>query len=127
MPPDAAEPLRSLEEILGYADSLTAANDLQTTVLHRRVGDREPTCDHAGAIRLLCELVTRREDCLTLFHLLDAVSSELREAALDRLAVLVPWPEGVTREGLLAGDEAMRLDLRAVMEPSWRSGWGYND
>ncbi|HEY5667159.1 MAG TPA: biosynthetic arginine decarboxylase [Gammaproteobacteria bacterium] len=28
IPPDAAEPVRNLEEILGYVDSLTAANDL---------------------------------------------------------------------------------------------------
>ena len=49
----------------------------------------------------------RREDALTLWHLLAHLSGAEREAVYSRLAELVPPPEGVTREGVLAGDHAM--------------------
>ena len=49
----------------------------------------------------------RREDALTLWHLLAQLSGEERDAVYTRLAALVPPPAGVTREGVLAGDHAM--------------------
>ena len=52
----------------------------------------------------------READTLTLWHLLDApgISQAGRERVTTRLEELVPRPGGVTREGVLAGDERMR-------------------
>ena len=52
----------------------------------------------------------RREDALTLWHLLSRVEPHEREAVYDRLARLVPPPPGVTRAAALAGDRKA-LDL----------------
>ena len=49
----------------------------------------------------------RREDALSLWHLLTRLDGDERAAAYDRLAQLVAPPEGVTREGVLAGDRRM--------------------
>src|SRR5262245_13995136 len=49
----------------------------------------------------------RREDALTLWHLLARLSGAEREQVYARLAELLPPPDGVTREGVLAGDHTM--------------------
>jgi hypothetical protein len=49
-------------------------------------------------------------DALTLWHLLARVSGVERESVYDRLAQLAPPPEGVTRDGILRGDQQM-VDL----------------
>lgn len=63
-----------------------------------------------------------REDTLTLWHLFDAPSTSpnLTQRAFERLAKIFPKPEGVTQEGLLAGDPAMRAAWMESMKPSWR-------
>lgn len=50
----------------------------------------------------------RREDAFTLWHLLARMEGEARARVFDRLSALVPPPAEVTREGVLAGDLAMR-------------------
>lgn len=72
-----------------------------------------------AAIARLIEL-DRREDSLSLFHLLDAPSRDLRGRLFDRLATVYPVPPGVTREGIVAGDERMRASWRAELEVDWR-------
>ena len=49
----------------------------------------------------------RREDALSLWHLLARLDGADRAAVYDRLVALVPPPDGVTREGALAGDRRM--------------------
>ena len=49
----------------------------------------------------------RRQDALTLWHLLARLTGAEREAVYARLAELVPPPSGVTREGVLAGNRSM--------------------
>ncbi|PYQ07178.1 MAG: hypothetical protein DMF82_04445 [Acidobacteria bacterium] len=49
----------------------------------------------------------RSEDALSLWHLLGRLDGADRVAVYDRLAQLVAPPEGVTREGVLAGDRLM--------------------
>jgi len=61
----------------------------------------------------------RKNDALTLWHLLSRVSDADRPRVYDRLAVLAPPPEGVTREGIL------RLDRQ--MLDSWWNSLGYGD
>ena len=49
----------------------------------------------------------RKEDAFTLWHLIERVSGPDRVDVVERLAMLVTPPQGVTREGVLAGDAAM--------------------
>jgi len=49
----------------------------------------------------------RREDALTLWHLLARTAGEERGRVFDRLAIVMPPPAGVTRDGVLAGDRQM--------------------
>ena len=61
----------------------------------------------------------RKNDALTLWHLLCRVSDADRPGVYDRLAVLAPPPAGVTREGIL------RLDRQ--MLDSWWNSLGFGD
>jgi hypothetical protein len=58
-------------------------------------------------------------DQVMLWHLLASASGAQRGGVFDRLAQFAPPPEGVTREGLIAGDIAMRdrwaLELGLVL------------
>ena len=48
---------------------------------------------------------TRRRDALTLWHLLTRGTAAERERVYDRLAAIVPPPQGVTRQLVLGGDQ----------------------
>jgi hypothetical protein len=61
----------------------------------------------------------RKNDSLTLWHLLSRVSDPERPGVYDRLASLATPPAGVTREGILRLDRAM-LD-------AWWSSFGFGD
>jgi hypothetical protein len=61
----------------------------------------------------------RKNDALTLWHLLARVSDADRSDVYDRLAALAPPPAGVTREGILRLDRPM-LD-------SWWNSLGFGD
>ncbi len=72
----------------------------------------------------------RVEDGLTLWHLVDRVDPSLAPRVVDRLHALVPMPDGVTRDGVLTGDRAMRdawweaLGLgTADWWRTWRQRW----
>jgi hypothetical protein len=60
----------------------------------------------AGALREVLA-AARREDAFTLWHLLARLRGDDRDAVYARLSVLVPPPAGVTREGVMSGDQAM--------------------
>jgi hypothetical protein len=66
----------------------------------------------------------RPRDTLTLWHLFRRSDGADRERLYDRLAMFVPPPPGVTREGMLHGDERMTSDWLAVLEPMWTSNGG---
>jgi FecR protein len=61
----------------------------------------------------------RKDDALTLWHLLSRVSDADRPGVYDRLASLAPPPAGVTRDGVLRLDRTM-LDL-------WWNSLGFGD
>jgi hypothetical protein len=72
----------------------------------------------------------RQRDALTLWHLLSRTSNAEREKVYDRLAVLVPPPAGVTREGVLRGTretQHLMLDLwwdsLGLGDTSWWRMW----
>ena len=50
----------------------------------------------------------RPRDAMTLWHLGARVEASLRGVVLDRLSGLSAPPAGVTRDGMVAGDESMR-------------------
>lgn len=81
---DAPEPLRSALERLDFAGDAAGAN--------------------------LSEVLAqaRAEDAITLWHLLARPDAAQRAAVYDALAKVQPAPQGVTREGVLAGNAAMR-------------------
>jgi hypothetical protein len=68
--------------------------------------DYSPADDarRAGALDLILTSA-RRRDALTLWHLLSRGTPAERERVYDRLAVLAPPPEGVTRSAVLGGDK----------------------
>jgi hypothetical protein len=61
----------------------------------------------------------RKNDALTLWHLLSRVGDAERPSVYDRLAFLTPPPAGVTREGILSLDRKM-LD-------SWWDSLGFGE
>ncbi len=63
----------------------------------------------AGAAAALKEVLAlaRDTDGVTLWHLLGRTKGEQCGEVFDTLARLSPPPQGVTREGVIAGDQAM--------------------
>lgn len=62
---------------------------------------------------------SRKQDALTLWHLLSRVDEDQRVRVYERLQQLAPAPAGVTREGILHLDQPM-LDL-------WWNALGFDD
>lgn len=64
----------------------------------------------AGNLPALDQVVAAAgtDDTVTLWHLLARAPADARGAVFDKLATLQPAPDGVTREGILTGDAAMR-------------------
>jgi len=68
----------------------------------------------------------RPEDALSLWHLLSRMGAAERGRIHDRLAVLVPPPVGVTRDGVLRGDREMLdrwWDALGLGVSSWWRLW----
>jgi hypothetical protein len=68
--------------------------------------DFGPADARADALRRVLA-AARPKDALSLWHLLSRGNGEGRPAIYDQLAELVAPPDGVTREGVLAGDRRM--------------------
>lgn len=68
--------------------------------------DFGPAATRADALRRVLA-TARREDALSLWHLLARLDGAGRRVVYDRLAELVAPPDGVTREGVVAGDRRM--------------------
>jgi len=79
----------------------------------------ENTSAERGKLLGIILVDARKNDALTLWHLLTRVSEADRPRVYDRLAALAPPPTGVTREGIL------RLDRQ--MLDSWWNSLGYGD
>ncbi|MGC1617972.1 MAG: FecR domain-containing protein [Candidatus Acidiferrum sp.] len=76
---------------------------------------------------------SRQRDALTVWHLLARVDDADRGRVYDRLATLVPPPNGVTREGILRLDQEMldlwwnQLGLGDVsLWRTWERSWSQN-
>jgi FecR-like protein len=85
--------------------------------------------ERARAVRtILAE--AQSADAVTLWHLLQRVAPDDRERVFDRLAAFVPPPEGVTRDGVRAGQRDMldrwwdALGLGSMqLWRHWQQGW----
>jgi hypothetical protein len=99
-------------------DGFDAALDLIDT----GAGSRS---DRAAALTRVLEAAGPR-DTVTLWHLLSRVDIGERDRVFDRLAAFVPPPEGVTQEGIRAGqrDELDRWwDALGLGTASWWRTW----
>ena len=65
---------------------------------------------------------SRVRDTLTLWNLLPRVSGSDRALVYDRLAMLVPPPSGVTREGVLKLNQQMLDAWKEKLEYRWNDG-----
>lgn len=65
--------------------------------------------DHEGRTDAVSTLVqlARKQDAVTLFHIIPRTSGKILESVVDRLAALTGFPAGVTRAGILHGDTNM--------------------
>jgi hypothetical protein len=61
----------------------------------------------------------RSRDTLTLWHLLGRVAGNDRARVYDRMAALMPPPDGVTREGVLQLNEPMLQLWKEKLETAW--------
>jgi RNA polymerase sigma-70 factor (ECF subfamily) len=57
-----------------------------------------------------------KKESLSLWHIIQLISTENRSIAFDRLNELIPAPPGVTKEGILALHKSMLLDWRQEIE-----------
>ncbi len=64
----------------------------------------------------------RPRDTLTLWHLLARVNGDDRVHVYEKMAVLVPPPSGVTREGVLQLDQQMLDAWKNELESTWNGG-----
>jgi hypothetical protein len=64
----------------------------------------------------------RSRDTLTLWHLLERVEGDDRVRVYERMAALVPPPDGVTREGILQLNEQMLQQWKEKLETTWDGG-----
>ncbi|MGH2566856.1 MAG: FecR domain-containing protein, partial [Bacteroidota bacterium] len=81
--------------------------------------------EHGGLDALTTVLAhARNMDSITLWHLLFREAGDTRALVYDRLAELVPAPEGVTRNGVLQGDadmvKAWQKHLNLGVKPWWK-------
>lgn len=68
----------------------------------------------------------RKRDALSLWHLLARAEGSQRERVYERLLALVPPPPGVTREGILRGDQQMRdrwWNQLGLQDMAWWRKW----
>ena len=66
----------------------------------------------------------RPRDTLTLWHLLGRVEESDRARVYERMAALVPPPNGVTREGVLQLNEQMLQQWKENLETAWSGDYG---
>jgi hypothetical protein len=72
----------------------------------------------SGALAVMLNQA-RPRDTLTLWHMLARVEGDDRARVYDRIAALVPPPEGVTRDGVLRLDQQMLDRWKNVLESNW--------
>jgi hypothetical protein len=84
-----------------------------------RAIDFYPEAANRSAILTTLLDEARPRDTLTLWHLLARVNGEDRGRVYDKLAGFAPPPSGVTREGILQGNQQMLATWRSMLEITW--------
>ena len=110
----------SCEVMLGRAPN-TPVQDDATDAFRRAVRAIEFAPDGEVDPVLLDVVVDidRRDDSLSLVHLLEAPSTRVRERVYAKLAQMYPPAPGASREGILAGDQEMIAAWREGMTKDW--------
>jgi len=67
------------------------------------------------SVGTILSLMTKKES-LSLWHIIQLISTENRSFAFERLNELIPAPSGVTKAGILALNKTMLLDWRQEIE-----------
>ena len=125
---DAPAEFREAVEWIDEMGSLGRLDELRDPSQFRDSGGRNGSAMDKPAFSLAFMLslvlgTERSEDSLSLWHLLDCdYDVWLRGQVYDRLVVLVPPPDGVTREGCLSRDPAQLLAWRDAMGWAWPAG-----
>jgi hypothetical protein len=105
-----------------YEDMAAVTRDALATL---DFGHATPDARAAALTRVLTD--AREHDAVTLWHLLSRVeSSAERDRVFDRLASLVPPPEGVTRDSIRAGNREMLdrwWDRLGLGDADWWRMW----
>jgi hypothetical protein len=57
-----------------------------------------------------------KKESLSIWHIIQLISTENRSIAFDRLNEFIPVPSSVTKEGILALNKDMLLDWRQEIE-----------
>jgi len=85
--------------------------------------DFDASASATGELRPLQVLLTnaRPRDTLTLLNLLPRVDGSDRLQVYERMAILVPPPEGVSRDGVLALNQQMLDVWKSKLELNWGS------
>lgn len=113
----------SLREGLGELDRASSAAPAETAGW-RSAGSGGAERRRAALAKVLSS--ARKEDTLTLWHLLGRLEGSDREAVYDRMAALAPPPPGVTREGVLSSDRVMLdrwWDALGFGGSAWQRAW----
>jgi hypothetical protein len=121
--PESTVPAGAFCEIRPGTAPGTPYSEDATEILRAALNRFDLARDDTSAISIVLA-EAREADTFTLWHLLFRVSASERARVYDRMAVLLPPPEGVTREGVLNGDKRM-LDLWAEMFGIGKSWWRY--
>ena len=79
------------------------------SLLQNFSGINDPT------VGTILSLMTKKES-LSIWHIIQLISTENRSIAFDRLNQLIPAPPSVTKEGILALNKTMLLDWRQEIE-----------
>jgi hypothetical protein len=105
-----------------YEDLAAPTRDALATL---DFGHATPDARAAALTRVLTD--ARERDAVTLWHLLSRVeSTDERDRVFDRLATLVPPPEGVTRDTIRAGNREMLdrwWDRLGLGDADWWRMW----
>lgn len=67
------------------------------------------------SVGTILSLMTKKQS-LSLWHIIQLISTENRSLAFDRLNELIPAPSSVTKAGILALNKTMLLDWRQEIE-----------
>jgi hypothetical protein len=121
--PESVVPAGAFCEIRPGAGPGTPYSDIASDTLRTALGQFDLAIGRAEALNIVLA-AAREPDSFTLWHLLFRVDAAERGRVYDRMVEFVSPPPGVTRAGVLQGDQRM-LNLWAEKFGLGQSWWRY--